>query len=36
MTTDSSPHDTGLYRPRTAERIVVERLRDFVAPPTDF
>jgi hypothetical protein len=32
MTTDSSPQDTGLCRPRTAERIVAERLRDFVAP----
>ena len=33
MTTDSSPQDTGLRRPRTVERIVAERLRDFVAPP---
>jgi hypothetical protein len=35
MTTDSSPQDTGLCRPRAAEPIVAERLRDFVAP-TDF
>jgi hypothetical protein len=35
MTTDSSPQDTGLCRPGTAERIVADRLRDFVAP-TDF
>jgi trimethylamine---corrinoid protein Co-methyltransferase len=35
MTTDSPPQDTGLCRARTAERIVVERLRDFVAPPLE-
>jgi trimethylamine--corrinoid protein Co-methyltransferase len=35
MTTDSSPQDTGLCRPRTAERIVAERVRDFVAPPLE-
>jgi hypothetical protein len=35
MTTDSSLQDTALCRPRGAERIVADRLRDFVAP-TDF
>jgi hypothetical protein len=35
MTTDSSPQDTALCRPRGAERIGADRLRDFVAP-TDF
>lgn len=35
MTTDSSPQDMRLCRLRTAERIVAERLRDFVAPPLE-
>jgi trimethylamine---corrinoid protein Co-methyltransferase len=33
MTMDSAPQDTGRRRRRAAERIVVGRLRDFVAPP---
>jgi hypothetical protein len=46
MTTDSPPQDTGLCRPRTAERIVAERLEALTAfvarrkeeggAPTDF
>jgi trimethylamine---corrinoid protein Co-methyltransferase len=31
MTTDSSPQDTALCRPRGAERIAADRLRDFAA-----
>ena len=31
MTTDSSPQSTALCRPRGAERIAADRLRDFTA-----